>query len=86
MSVNISEKHLARAREQATEAGYTDIGAYLEALIDRAGNDADEWEETVAAVREAQADIEAGRTRPLDEVMRDIARKYNLPSVNERLS
>jgi hypothetical protein len=84
MTVKISDEHLALAREQAAKDGYADVGAYLESLIGRVRNEAEERAETVAAVREAQADVEAGREQPLDEAMRDIARKYNLPPVNGR--
>jgi len=31
------------------------------------------------AIREGLADIEAGRTRPADEVTEELRRKYNIP-------
>ena len=33
-----------------------------------------------AAIREGLTDIEAGRHRPADEVMRELRQKYNIPS------
>lgn len=35
-------------------------------------------EETVAAIREGLADVEAGRTRPAREALRNLAKKYGL--------
>jgi hypothetical protein len=78
MSVNISEPFLTRARLQATKAGYSDVGAYLETLISQADGATDEWSDTLAAVREGQADFEAGRCRPARDVFTDLARKHGL--------
>ncbi len=38
----------------------------------------EERDDTLAAVREGLADVEAGRTRPAEDVIRDLCRKYNL--------
>jgi hypothetical protein len=38
-----------------------------------------EYQETVAAIREAEADIAAGRTKPLEEAFADIRRDLGLP-------
>ena len=78
MTVQISEPYLTHAQEQAARAGYRDVGSYLEALIARVREDATEWEDTVAAVRESHADYEAGRHRPARDVFTDLARKHNL--------
>lgn len=85
MSVNISEPFLTRAREQAARAGYADVGAYLEVLIEEADFDfpVESREDVLASLREGLADVAAGRSRPVDEVMTEIAKKYNLPPVNE---
>jgi predicted transcriptional regulator len=40
---------------------------------------AEEQAEVHEAIRQGLADIEAGRFRPADEVMRDLRAKYNLP-------
>lgn len=37
----------------------------------------DEWTE-IEAVRQALAEVDAGRSRPLDEVMRELRAKYGL--------
>jgi hypothetical protein len=38
-------------------------------------------EQVLADLREALEDVKAGRTRPFDEAMAEIAAKYNLPPV-----
>ena len=35
--------------------------------------------ETLEAIREGFADLDAGRTRPAEDVLRDLCRKYDLP-------
>ena len=40
---------------------------------------AEERAETVRAIRQGLADVEAGRTRPAEDVVRDLCRKHNLP-------
>lgn len=88
MTVNISDGHLTLAPEQATQAGYAEVGAYLEALIEEAVFDfpVESREEVIASIREGRADIAAGRSRPLDEVMADIARKHGFPLPDESRS
>jgi predicted transcriptional regulator len=85
MTVKISDEHLALAQEQATRDGYSDVGAYLEALIEDDVLDfpVETREEFIASIREAQEDIAAGRSRPVDEVMTEIAKKFNLPPVKQ---
>ena len=38
-----------------------------------------EREETVAAIREALADVEAGRTKPARAALKALAKKYGIP-------
>jgi hypothetical protein len=38
----------------------------------------EEREETLEAIRQGLADVEAGRTRPAEDVIRDLCRKHNL--------
>ena len=85
MTVKISDEHLALAQEQAARDGYADVGSYLEALIEEAVFDfpVETREEFIASVREGMADVAAGKGRPAREVMEEIARKFNLPPVNE---
>ena len=40
---------------------------------------AEERAETLHAIRQGLADVEAGRTRPAEDVVRDLCRKHNLP-------
>jgi hypothetical protein len=44
----------------------------------------EEREETLRAIRQGLADVEAGRTRPAEDVIRDLCRKYNLPDPTTR--
>ena len=39
----------------------------------------EERAETLEAIREGLADVEAGRTRPAEDVIRDLCRRHNLP-------
>jgi PHD/YefM family antitoxin component YafN of YafNO toxin-antitoxin module len=39
--------------------------------------------EAIAAVKEGLADVAAGRTRPIREVLEEVARKHNLPPVQD---
>jgi hypothetical protein len=39
----------------------------------------EERQETIEAIREGLADIDAGRSRPADVVIRDLCRKHNIP-------
>lgn len=41
-------------------------------------------EKELAILREAVEDVRAGRTRPLDEVMTEIAIRHNLPTRKEK--
>jgi predicted transcriptional regulator len=38
-----------------------------------------EREDTLEAIREGLADVAAGRTRPAEDVIRDLCRKHNIP-------
>lgn len=52
-----------------------DAAAY-QRLVERATQA--EREETIAAIREGLADVEAGRTRPARQVLKSLAQKYGL--------
>jgi prevent-host-death family protein len=53
-----------------------DAAAYRR-LVERAAQV--EREETVAAIREALADVEAGRTKPARQALKALARKHGIP-------
>ena len=42
----------------------------------------EEREDTLQAIREGIADMEAGRVRPAREALNELRRKYNLPSLS----
>jgi prevent-host-death family protein len=52
-----------------------DAGAYQKLLESAART---EREETVAAIREGLADVEAGRTKPARAVLKALAKKYGI--------
>ena len=52
-----------------------DVAAY-QRLVERVTQA--EREETIAAIREGLADVEAGRTKPARAALRTLARKYGL--------
>jgi prevent-host-death family protein len=54
-----------------------DAAAY-QRLVD-AATKADR-EETIAAIREGLADVEAGRSKPARQVLRALAKKYGIPT------
>ena len=73
-----------RAFRQFIDEQLSNGGANLtleEALIHwEVENQSDEEkEETLAAIRQGLADVEAGRTRPAEDVIRDLCRKFNFP-------
>jgi hypothetical protein len=39
----------------------------------------EELEDTLRAIREGLADVEAGRVRPVEDVVRDLCQKHNIP-------
>jgi prevent-host-death family protein len=53
-----------------------DAAAYRR-LVERAAQA--EREETVAAIREALADVDAGRTKPARQALKALARKHGIP-------
>ncbi len=59
--------------ELETELDGDDIGAPPEPY---------DYEEHLTALRESYADAKAGRGRPVDEVMEEIAKEYNLPKID----
>lgn len=38
-----------------------------------------EWQESLAAIRRGWEDVQAGRTRPLRDVLDELSRKYEIP-------
>lgn len=79
MTITLSDPALNLARQQAADAGYADVAAYLESLIEQADARRADRADTIAAVREGLADVEAGRVRPAQMGLEAIAQKYGLP-------
>lgn len=80
MTISLSEHHVTLARKQALAAGFTSIDEYLETTIERAETRAEDEQEIIAAVKEGLADVAAGRVKPYQTVLADLAKKHNLPS------
>ncbi len=79
MTITLSESVRVLAERQAGLAGYTDLTAYLEWLVERADGHDETRVETLAALREGLADATAGRTRPAHQVFQDLATKHGIP-------
>ena len=57
-----------------------DAAAYQRLMEQAARADRDE---TIAAIREGLADVEAGRTQPARKALKALARKYGIPAADE---
>jgi hypothetical protein len=73
-----------RAFRQYIDEQFSNGGAELtldEALINWEIENQTEQErqETIEAIREGLSDVDAGRTRPAEDVIRDLCRKHNIP-------
>lgn len=82
MTITLSTNYLALAQIQAAQAGYADLTAYLEHLIEEADVRQTDRQEALAAIREGLDDVKAGRTRPMNEGLTDIAQKRGLSLPN----
>jgi predicted transcriptional regulator len=80
MTITLSDSIRVLAERQATQAGYADVAAYLEWLVERADEQQATRAETIAAVHDGLADLSAGRVRPVEAVFHDLAAKYGIPS------
>lgn len=70
MEIDLSSADTSLA-EQATAAGYSDVGLYVQSLIER---DAERL-----AILKGMEDRDAGRTRPFEEFDREFREKNGLP-------
>ena len=65
MTIALTTDSYKTAEKLAASSGHANVSDYLESLIEQA--------ETLAAVREGLADLDAGRVRPLRAVFAEIA-------------
>jgi predicted transcriptional regulator len=82
MSITLAEPYRQLAEKQAESAGYANLASYIEHLIERADIKAETCDEAMASLRQGLADAEAGRTRPIREALRDLAKKHDLTIQN----
>lgn len=99
MTITLPDEVLRTAEELASAGGYASVSEYVQALVradakleaalDAAFDglpevsEAEEREAVIAALRQSEEDVAAGRVRPAEDVFRDIAAKYGftLPEV-----
>jgi len=99
MTITLPDETLRTAEEQATARGYASVSEYVQALVHADAkldaaldtafeglpdvSEAEEREAVIAALRQSEEDVAAGRVRPAEDVFRDIAAKYGfaLPEV-----
>jgi len=65
MTIALAADSYQLAEKLAASAGHSNVSDYIESLIDEA--------ESLAAIREGLADLDAGRVRPLRAVFEEIA-------------
>ncbi len=99
MTITLPDEMLQTAEELASAGGFASVSEYvlalvradakLDAALDAAfeslpeASEAEEREAVIAALRQSEEDVAAGRVRPAADVFRDIAAKYGftLPEV-----
>ena len=74
MTITLPDDVVRKAQHRATAAGYPTVERYVEALIE---HDLEE-EITEEDFRRGDEDISAGRGRPMEEVIRELARTHNI--------
>jgi hypothetical protein len=84
MKITLSDRHAEIAKKHAAEAGFDDVGEYIQYVLEAdEGQDEQERAEVIAAIHESEADIAAGRGRPFREVFADIAKKHGITLPDE---
>lgn len=76
MTIQLSEAIRQEAEKRAVAFGFAGINEYLESLVQ---DDIErEREETMAALRASEADVAAGRVRPMREAIYDLAKQHGI--------
>lgn len=70
MTIALAADSYQTAEKLAASAGHSNVSDYIESLIEEA--------ETLAAIREGLADVDAGRVRPVRAVFAEIAASHGL--------
>ena len=74
MTITLPDEVVRKARERATAAGFPSVEGYVEALIEDDAEDAITEED----FRRGDEDIAAGRGRPMEEAIRELAAKHGV--------
>ena len=78
MDITLSDRHTELARKHAAEAGFGDVGEYIQFVLETDEAQEESQEEFLDSLREGLADVAAGNVRPFHEAMADIAQKSGL--------
>ena len=78
MDITLSDRHSELAKKHAAEAGFDDVGEYIQYVLEIDEGQEETHEEFLDSLREGVADIAAGKGQPFDEVLAEIAKKYGL--------
>ena len=76
MTIELSDAIRQEAEKRAVAFGYASVDEYLESVIQDAFDR--EREETLTALRASEADVAAGRGRPMEDAIRDLARRHGI--------
>lgn len=76
MTIQLSDAIRLEAEKRAKAFGFANINEYLESLVQ---DDIErERGETLAALRSSEADVAAGRMRPMREAIYDLAKQHGI--------
>ncbi len=79
MSITISEPTLTLAQSRATASGFKSVSEYVESLIQDDSFPQESDEEFRIGLLRSIADMKAGRGRPAEEVLDELAREFDIP-------
>jgi predicted transcriptional regulator len=79
ITIELAPEVLARLQEKAAREGRDAESVAADVLADALEWETQDWAEAVEGIRQGLADFEAGRFRPLEEVIAEKQSKYGLP-------
>jgi hypothetical protein len=78
MDITLSDRHSEIAKKHAAAAGFDDVGEYIQFVLETDEGQEETHEEFLDSLREGLADVTAGKGKPFDEFMAEMAKKYGL--------
>ena len=78
MTITLPDEVVRKAQQRATAAGFPTVERFAEALIEEEVDDDLGEEITEEDFRRGDEDMAAGRGRPMEEVIRELARTHNI--------